>query len=289
MAIERVGERALVRRVRALALRTRGEITAAGLRPDDFQGMARRYGITLRWGRLTDNNPGCYLKDARTIVLDPRVTSAERLHFVFRHELMHDRLEQDDDFLSLLADAYVRSDDAVMEHLCNVGAAEWLMPSEDVQDMARARGFSTATIPALCRRYHASCLAVAIQMAATASHQCYLVIAAPRYVRQDDPLPVLVDVRATRARPRLVMLYTVASPSAPYAIRRGQPVPADHLMCAAWQRGGEPVSGRAPIPFASGTRWVVPCDALSFRGHVFAFFHASDPMSISPNQMRLFE
>jgi hypothetical protein len=32
---------------------------------------------------------------------------------------------------------------------------------------------------------------------------------------------------------------------------------------------------------------VVPCNALAFRGHVFAFFHASDP--VSADQMRLFE
>jgi hypothetical protein len=285
--LERVGERTLIRQVCALARRTRRELGEAGLRPDDYQGIADHYGIALHWGRLIGDRPGCYFKDTKTIVLDPRAQSPERLQFTFGHELMHDRIEQDDDLLSLLADAYVRSDHATMERLCNVGAAEWLMPSEDVQDMVRAHGFSTALIPILCQRYHASSLAVAIHMAATASHQCYLVIAAPRYVRQDESFPMLIDIRATRARPRLVMLYTVASPSVKYAIRRGQLVPTDHLMCAAWQRYDETISDRALIPFASGTRWEVPCDALSFRGHVFAFFHTSDP--VSPDQMHLFE
>lgn len=200
---------------------------------------------------------------------------------------MHDRIEQDDDLLSLLADAYIRSDHTTMERLCNVGAAEWLMPSDDVQDMVLTCGFSTATIPALCHRYHASSLAVAIHMAATASHHCYLVIAAPRDVRQEETSPRLVDVNATRAHQRLVMLYTVASPSATYAIKRGQAVPTNHLMYAAWQKSGETVRGRAHIPFAGGKPWLVPCDASSFRGNVFAFFHASDP--VSPDQMRLFE
>jgi Zn-dependent peptidase ImmA (M78 family) len=285
--IERVGERALVRQVHALARRTRREIDEAGLPPDYIQGIAGHYGITLRWGRLTDTNPSCYVKDTRTIVLDPRVQGPERLQFSFGHELLHDRIEQDDDLLSLLADAYIRSDQATMERLCNAGAAEWLMPSADVQDMVRAYGFSTTTIPALCQRYHASSLAVAIHMVATASHQCYLVIAAPRDVRPDESLPRLVDVQATRARPRLVMRYTVASPSAKYTIRRGQPVPAEQLMCAAWQKGDAPISGRALIPFASGKPWKVPCDAFAFRGHVFAFFHTSDP--VSQGQMRLFE
>jgi len=287
MAIERVGERALIRQVRVLARRTRHEIGEAGLRLDDFQGIADQYGITLHRGRLAGNQSGCYDKDTRTIVLDPRVTSPERLHFSFCHELMHDRIEQDDDLLSRLADAYIRSDDDTMERLCNEGAAELLMPSEDVQEMVLVYGFSTATIPALCQRYHASSLAVAIQMAATASHQCYLVIAAPRYVRQEDSPPMLVDVKATQAQPRLVMLYTVASPSAKYAIKRGRLVPTDHLMYEAWQRGDETINGRANIPFASGKPWAVPCDAMYFRGYVFAFFHASDPASL--DQMRLFE
>jgi hypothetical protein len=52
-----VGERALVRQVRALARQTRREIGEAGLPPDDVQGIADHYGITLRWGRLTDTNP----------------------------------------------------------------------------------------------------------------------------------------------------------------------------------------------------------------------------------------
>ena len=259
----------------------------AGLRLDDFQGIADQYGIILHRGRLTGNRPGCYLQDRKTVVLDPRVQSPERLQFTFSHELMHDRIEQDDDCLSLLADAYIKSDHATMERLCNAGAAELLMPSEDVQDMTRVCGFSTATIPALCHRYRASSLAVAIHMAFTASHQCYLVIAAPRDVRQEAALPMLVDVKATPARQQLVMLYTVASPSAPYAIKRGQLVPADHLMYTAWQRGDETMRGWANIPFASGRRWPVPCDALSFRGYVFAFFHVSDPL-IS-EQMRLFE
>jgi len=287
MVIERVGERALIRQARALARRTRREIGEAGLRPDDFQGIARQFGITLRWGQLTDGRPGGYVKDARTIVLDPRATLSERLHFTFGHELMHDRIEQDDDLLSLLADAYIRSDHATMERLCNVGAAELLMPSDDVQDMVRAHGFSTEIIPALCHRYHASSLAVAIHMAATAAHQCYLVIAGPRDVRQEETSPMLIEVNATQAQPRLVMLYTVASPSATYAIKRGQAVPADHLIYAAWRRGDETIRGQATIPFSSGKRWVVPCDALYFRGNVFAFFHASDP--VSAGQMRLFE
>jgi IrrE N-terminal-like domain len=284
--IERISQTELIRRTRALGKRTRCEINEAGLQPDDFKRIAHKYGITLCWNQLPDNNPGCYIKEERKIVLNPSVELSERLNFTFDHELMHDRIEHDDDLLSLLADAYVQSIEITMERLCDAGAAELLMPSDDVQEMVQEHGFSTGTIHALCHRYNASSIAVAIHMAATASHHCYLVIAAPSYVKRDDDLPMLMEVQTPKAQWRLVMLYTAASPSAKYSIKRGQMVPADHLMYAAWQGSGEVVSGLAKIPFASGRGWDVDFDALYFRSKVFAFFNISHP--VSPNQMRLF-
>jgi hypothetical protein len=199
---------------------------------------------------------------------------------------MHDRIEYDDDLLSLLADAYIRSDEITMEYLCDAGAAELLMPSEDVQAIVRDNGFSSRIIPLLCQRYNASSIAVAIQMVSTASHHCYLVIAAPHNVRQDDGLPMLVDVKLAGAQWRLVMVYTAASPNAKYWIKRGQLVLHDHPMYAAWQRDTEVIKCRAKIPFASGREWEVDFEALYLKSKVFAFFNVSQPVSV--NQMELF-
>jgi Zn-dependent peptidase ImmA (M78 family) len=284
--IERVTERELIRRARALAKRTRREIDEAGLQPDDFHRIASKYNLTLCWQAMPDSNPGCYSKEEKKIVLNPRIQTPERLNFTFGHELMHDRIENDDDLLSLLADAYTRSSELTMEHLCDAGAAELLMPSEDVQAMVRDHGFSSEIIPLLCQRYNASSIAVAIQMVSTASHHCYLVIAAPHYGRQDHGLPMLVDVKKAGAQGRLVMLYTAASPSAKYWIKRGQMVLRDHPLYAAWQRDGEVIRCRAKLPFASGRSWEVDFEALHCKRKVFAFFYVSQPVSV--NQMEFF-
>jgi hypothetical protein len=120
----------------------------------------------------------------------------------------------------------------------------------------------------------------------TATHHCYLVIAEPTYVVPGNDLPMLIETQWTEAQVRLVMIYTAASPTARYAIKRGQIVPMDHPICAAWHQQREVVSCQARMPFPSGKRWKVDFDALYFRGKIFAFFNVSHP--VGKEQMQLF-
>jgi Zn-dependent peptidase ImmA (M78 family) len=282
--IKRVNERELIRLARKLAMQTRREIDQAGLELDDFEGIAQKYSITLSWARLPKDNPGCYIKEKKKIILDPRVQMSERLHFTFDHELIHDRVENDDEMLSLLADACVESYETTIERLCNAGTAEFLMPSADMHEMIRQHGFSTEIIPTLCDRYNASSLAVAFQMILTATHDCYLVIAEPDYV-VPDKLSMLADTQPVEAQLKLIMIYTAASPSAKYFIKRGQIVSADHPISTAWEQKGQVVPCQAKIPFASGKGWDMDFDALYFRSKVFAVFNKSYPSSADQLQL----
>src|SRR6266568_3849546 len=69
VVIERVTIHELIRKARELARRTRDGISNAGLQPDDFEGIAQHFGLTLCWAQLPNNNPGCYLKRERKIGL----------------------------------------------------------------------------------------------------------------------------------------------------------------------------------------------------------------------------
>jgi uncharacterized protein DUF955 len=184
-----------------------------------------------------------------------------RRQFTFYHELMHHRIEHDDEMLSLFADATPVADAALMERLCDVRAAELLLPGEDVQRLVQQHGLAPSTIPVLCQCYEASSIAAALQMVHTATTPCYLVIAGPS------------GAAYRRQGPRLVMQYTAASPEARYTIQRGQPVPADHPITAAWAHAGTVVRTQVPLPFARGHGWAVLCEALAFRRRVFAVFH----------------
>jgi Zn-dependent peptidase ImmA (M78 family) len=264
-------------------MQTRREIDEAGFAPDDFEGIAQKYGITLRWAALSNNNPGCYIPKERKIILNPHVHNLERLNFTFYHELMHDRIEHDDELLSLLADAYIVSYDTTIERLCNAGAAELLMPSADMQEMIHQYGFSTQIIPALCGRYNASSIAVAFHMIFTATHKCYLVIAEPDYIISDN-LPMLADTKPVEAQLKLIMSHTAASPSTRYSIKRGQIVSSDHPIFTAWEQKAKIVC-RARIPFSTGKGWEMDFDALYFKSKIFAIFNESYPSS--NDQMQL--
>lgn len=265
----------LVHRARVLAQRMRQELTAVGLALGDFRGIAHYYGLTLLWTPLPGAAPGCYLKAEKTLLLNPRGQGRERRLFTFLHELLHHAIEHDDELLSLFADAVPPADDTTMERLCDVGAAELLMPQADVQAQVQVHGLSPATIPPLCQRYQASSIAVALQMVETAPHDCYLVIAAPTSGARRRPQPgAPADPPPP---PPLRMLYTAASPAARYSIKRGQAVPEDHLIATAWGQAGTIIREPARLPFASGRGWEVACEALAFRHKVFAFFHV-DPV-----------
>jgi Zn-dependent peptidase ImmA (M78 family) len=285
----RVTEKDLIRQAVLLAQRTRLEIQEAGLQVTDFSGVVQKYGIQLEWADLPIGEYGLYSKDERKITLSIRVTNPESGNFNFCHEFMHDCIEHYDDLLSLFADAHIRpgSDYEVMERLCNAGGAELLMPSEDVRQMMLGQGFSTSLIHDLCERFEASSIAVAFQMVNCASHDCYLVIAEPQIVSTSvsttATLMPMIQPDDT-LREQLVIIYSGASSQAKYSIKRHQIIPVDHMLYQAL-RTDNSVRGDAKIPFASGNGWNVPCDALEFRGKVFAFFNVTQP--VSHLQMRL--
>src|SRR2546427_12560583 len=70
VVIERVTAHELIRKARELAKQTRCEISGAGLQQHDFEGIAQKFGLTLCWELLPENNPGCYLKAEKKIVLN---------------------------------------------------------------------------------------------------------------------------------------------------------------------------------------------------------------------------
>lgn len=273
-----------------LAQRTRQEVERAGLQITDFSGIARKFGIQFEWGQLPISEDGSYAKDERKIVLNSRITNFERRNFSFCHEFMHDCIEHDDDFLSLFADAYIQQESEydTMEQLCNSGAAELLIPSEEIRTLIQRDGFSITLIPQFCELFGASSIAVAFQMVSCATHNCYLVIVEMHNMQPEirHNQPLLFEAKTpVDTQGQLLIIYSSASSSAKYSIKRNQVIPTNHLLYEALHTS-ETVSGEAKLPFASGKGWLVQCEAMCFRGKVFAFFNVEQP--ISNLQMRLF-
>lgn len=269
----------LVQKVRELVQQERQALTHKGI--VQLAEVAKYYELSVR--EISDPTfaDGSFLN--REITLNRYDRFDERVNFTFFHEVTHYLISANEELLSLIHEAPISTDDLI-ERLCNVGAAEFLIPSEDVTAYVDEHGFVTPVIPLLCEKFQASAPAVAIQMVTCAQHECYLVVACPKWVAAQNPNGHLFPIEPEPDEYRLCVAFGVASSSARYSIARDTPILKEHLMCMAFSNQAR-VIGRATIPFKSRARVETDCDVLYFRQYVYAFFNRTPP--ISPLQLRL--
>ena len=218
-----------------------------------------------------------------SILIDKRLTSPERRNFTFYHEVAHHLIRQNDALYSFIHEhAHNRFDD-VLEHFCNVGAAEFLLPLEAIREHIQQGGFSIDLIRELDRRYPASKPAIAIQLTQAAGHKCIILVCEygvmPMRQAQQQ---AMVD---SQAQACLFIQYASSSPTCKYSCGRYAVVPKTHLIYGAFE-SGKYLRGQDRTLFKSGRNYPVHCEAFGYRNQVFAEFRFSDP--ISNNQLALF-
>lgn len=271
-----VPEKELNRQARLLATLEASKMR--NLNITSLSQISEHYNLKLIEKPLPSGKDGAFNSEKREIILNSNIKSQERRRFTFFHELMHPLIEQCDDILSSLHQNYHGSElEKAIERLCNVGAAEWLVPSQEIRKHISEGdyAFSTETIPLLCKKYIASAFAVSIQLVSViANHRCYLVIASPQALKNN-----------TNHNFYLQVICSAKSQAAKYHIGRGTIISKDHLITSAYQEKKH-VKGRDKIPFRNGKGWPVDCDAIYFKEYIFAFFHESAPLST--NQLYLF-
>ena len=272
-----------------LVWRTKAEL---GLQsPPRYTGVkdpiAVHLGIVVREEALSFDEGQYIPADPPIIVLDPRVGDPDRLNFTFFHEISHHLIGQDDLLYSFVHEYAPNDKDfkIALHRYCNIGAAEFLIPSEDVHKVIAERGFSMTLVEYLEREYPVSKPAIAIQLAQCASHKCFVVICEYGWVPQQATQQLHMSSISQSRRPQLYVMYSSSSPSNKYTIARFMPIPKDHVITASYE-SQQLFSGRARIPFRSGTRWECECEAFFYKGKVYAAFNASLPAP--SNQLRLF-
>lgn len=276
-----ISERELRERVLALVDSARSQLPA-GAAPER---AAQHFGLQVRSGDLPIRQDGAYLEDSRTIVINRIVTSKERRRFTFYHELVHHIIRQVDDLYSYLHEAYAEPArfESVIELLCNVGAAEFIIPRDQVRGLIELEAFTLTHLPRLCTNRAVSAPAALIQLVQCAPHRCYGVVCKVG-VPPTSTLNAQQALMPKPTNPSLYILYATWSPSARYSIARYTSLPSDHLLSQAYQDRGF-ISGEDRIPFRSGIDWRVPCETMYFRGKCYGVFNANPPPN--PDQPRL--
>lgn len=245
--------------------------------------IGQYFGLEVCEGHLPLDKDGAYIESESKIVVNNKVTSLERRKFTVYHELVHYLIRKDAGLYSYLHDAYEDSNnfDKTIEIVCNVGAAEFILPRQLVRDLINETGFSLNLVPLLCKKSNASGPAALIQLVQNAPNRCYGVVC------EFGLPPTLTYTNQQTFTPsapvnNLYILYTIWSPSARYSISRFTTIPKDHILMQALSEG-DLIKGIDKIPFRSGTDWQVPIEAICFRGSVYGIFNVTP----SPNQQQL--
>lgn len=233
--------------------------------------------IQIHFDRLPVDKDGVYIENDRKIVINRDVSSEERRRFTLYHELVHHLIREEADLYSYLHDTYedTKVFDKTIENICNIGAAEIILPRDQVRELINREGFSLNLVPQICQQGCVSGPAAIIQLVQCAPNQCYGVVCefgiSPIKNNHDQK-----SLFHTNESGNLFILYAIWSPSTKYPLSRWTLIPHNHILAEAADKM-EFIKGIDRIPFRSGTEWFVPCQALKFRNSVYGLFYVTPP------------
>jgi IrrE N-terminal-like domain len=255
----------------------------------DPEMLCKKLGIRVVHGRVGIGLEGAAFADA--IQLDPTAGVPARRRFTFYHEIVHHLLrEHAPELFSIINDQY-ESDKLLTdmsERLCNVGAAEFLLPRDTVRSLYLEEGFSVALIEALSQPEIVSRVAACAQLAFCAPHSCMAVVCRKDTV--SPPLQTRLQQLPTTNTAREIVKIDVAfrSSKMKYSCASGTVVSSSHLLAQMFEAAhGERIQSNAAIPFKRSGTWKVECEAVRLGKQVFGFFHMGAPPTSIRNQLRL--
>lgn len=196
--------------------------------PFDPQVLAEGLGIPIHYTSDLRGADALIVHKQGTfhILADARVRNLGRLNFTLAHEIAHTFFEGAADKIHLRSEdraIYDRTPDGrTLERLCDIAAAELLMPDSCFKPTAQEQGFNARAVSALASRFHVSLQAAAI-----------------RLVRWRSPSPVAIGffeygLPPSEKKPDDLTAYRVRrlfrSTSFPFLLPNGKSVPKDSVV-----------------------------------------------------------
>ena len=225
----------------------------------------------------------------RTIFINSWIQNEERKRFTQFHEVTHYLIEKDGDLISELHDATWSQDDGyerLLEQLCNIGAAEFLMPRKVFAGLYKERKFNVELIPYAARYFKSSVIATTIQLAQVAPHSCITAVCEygliPNEVAPSRDYPF--DGKNLPDKRKLHVVYSTPSPATKYWLAKYTKIPGDHLINQAFLQT-QPIEADSYVPFRSGKKMPCTCEALADGDRVYVLFHLTPPPN--PDQLGL--
>lgn len=228
------------------------------------------------------------------IYVNTALICAERIEFTIFHEILHILLERDGEIPSELHDHFYGQDKQkeiqVLESLCQVGAAEFVMPSEEYVGLMQSAGWKLSAVEGAAVQFGCSVIASAFGFAHHYPGPCTMLVCEYGYLRTAPPNTTpLIQSTAATGEGCLFIAYNIHNCRQKYPMCRHVPVPRTHLIHQVWLGGGEAV-GKDVGFFKSDNGWRIHCEVVCIRGRVYAAFLPDGPMraSFAAAQLSLF-
>jgi Zn-dependent peptidase ImmA (M78 family) len=172
--------------------------------------------------------------DKPTILLNASVRSQARIRFSLAHELAHlfFRIPAIEPYLlrTESKEEYYETDEARwLERLCDLGAAELILPGEEFAGSLSRRGFRASSTRALAEEYGASMEAAALRMVQVAEGDCavgFFEYGPPPSAEKVGGAGGFVDPKTVAYRVR----RTFRSPGFPFLFPEGKSVPRSSVI-----------------------------------------------------------
>ena len=268
-----------------LVQNTVGEYSSG--RVPSFDEICTNLGLDVQETLLPQGIDGMHKRG--TILINSQIQNEERKRFTQFHELTHYLIEKDGDLISDLHDltfSQAGEYDRQLEKLCNIGAAEFLMPSEEFRKLYKERGFNVGLIPYAARHFKCSIIATTIQLAQIAPNKCITAMCERGLIPNDIALSQdhLLGEKNLSVERKLRVIYSASSPTTKYWLAKYTEIPADHLINQAFLQI-QPVEEESYVPFRSGKKMPCHCEALADGDRIYAIFHLTPPPN--PDQLTL--
>ncbi|RIH82889.1 Radiation response metalloprotease IrrE [Calidithermus terrae] len=215
--------------------------------PLTAERLVRGIGVSLAYAKLPEGKFGAFIEEQQRIVIDED-SPPKRQRFTLAHEVMHHLIRNDADVLSDLHEEFEGGQlEAQLEALCNLGAAEMLLPGEVVEAAIARKGQSPRLIPELAEGHQVSEEVAIIALAERGPTPSLVLMAGAK------PLRVFFSAKHERVFDR---------------VSRGAAVHRDHPLAVALETG-LPYRGKATLP---GHPTLYSLEAYPKGGRVYAVF-----------------
>ena len=228
------------------------------------------------------------------IYVNLALTCAERVEFTIFHEIIHILIERDGEIPSELHDHFYGHDKQkemqVLESLCQVGAAEFVMPSSEYVAMMQAGGWKLSAIGDAAGRFGCSVIAAAFGFAHHYPGPCTVLVCEYGYLRKaPQRADQLIQTQQAETAMCLFVAYSIHNYRQKYPMCRNVPIPRMHLIHQTWLDRGEAV-GKDVGFFKDGNDWHIHCEVACLRGRAYATYLPNGPLltSFGSEQLSLF-